>query len=88
MELFTQENVPPTPNPVIQEGLDTEAHNRILTKLCEGRKALEWNLENRDDSSREDYAIALIKHKEEMETFGISEVDYQTYLAKNKDTVH
>ncbi len=66
---------------VLKEG---EKYDEIAAKLCGKRQALEWNLANREASTREEYAIELMRLKELMRLSGITEIDYQVYLEKNK----
>jgi hypothetical protein len=70
-------------NTLIQKDADPEKYSIIASKLCDKRKALEEELKNQnlEQSLREERAISLLQLKESMRTFGVSEIDYQTYLA-------
>lgn len=56
--------------------------------LFEARKALEWNIANRDVSVRETYAAAVEKAKQEMADNGITEEEYSSYLKDRTETLH
>lgn len=73
----------PDPNPVIQKDIDSDKYNAVAAKLCEKRKTLEENLKGTEISQevREETATDLMRLKESMKVFGITEVDYQAYLA-------
>jgi hypothetical protein len=73
------------PVPFLKNG---ERYREIADKLCEKRKALEWNLINREPQAKEEYALELMRLKESMRTFGITEIDYQAYLEKKKQEIH
>jgi hypothetical protein len=73
----------------IQKDTDPAKYDAIAMKLCDKRKLLEEKTHNSTlaQAEREDSAINLIQIKKDMEIFGISEVDYQAYLAhKEKQT--
>lgn len=71
-------------NSLIQKDVDREKYEKITKTMYEKRKAIEENLkgENLEASLREAYAFSLMQIKEDMRMFGISEVEYQIYLAK------
>lgn len=69
--------------PVIQKDTDAAKYDAVAAKLCEKRMAMEVTLKGTDlkEESREEYALELMRLKESMKTFGITEIDYQAYLA-------
>lgn len=71
------------PNTVIQKDIDSDKYNAVAAKLCEKRKTLEANLRGTEISQeiREETAVDLMRLKESMKVFGITEIDYQAYLA-------
>ena len=73
----------PEPNPVIQKDIDATKYDAVAAKLCEKRKTLEFSLRGTEISQegREESAIDLIRLKESMKVFGITEIDYQAYLS-------
>lgn len=73
-------------NPIIQETIDPEKYTKILTTLCEKRKALEAALATPDLPTREEDTIALMQLKNDMALFNISEITYQAYLVKQEQT--
>ena len=84
LELFKNEE--PKTSEVFSKSPDDEVHDKIVTTLCAKRKALEWNLTNRPS---EEYKVALEEHVEKMHLFGISEVDYAVFQAKQpEEPVH
>ena len=54
---------------------------KITTILCEKRRTLEDTISK---STQEEKAGELLQLVEEMQTFGITEIDYQKYLASKK----
>lgn len=61
----------------------------IKNKLCLKRKSLEEQAHDQTKTAteREDFALELMRLKESMTTFGITEIDYQVYLAQqNKNS--
>ena len=70
----------------IEKDTDPAKYDAIAAKLCDKRKLLEEKAHSNALSQieREDVAIDLIQIKKEMGIFGISEIDYQAYLA-NKE---
>lgn len=73
----------PEPIPVIQKGTDAAKYDAVAAKLCEKRMLIEVALKGTDltDESREENALELMRLKESMRTFGITEIDYQAFLA-------
>lgn len=73
----------PEPTPVIQKDVDGAKYDAVAAKLCEKRKSLEEIVKSPDLSplAREEAAIELVRFRESMRTFGITEIDYQAYLA-------
>lgn len=78
-------NTPQTP--IIQKDTDASKYEEISKKLCIKRKTLEQDLARTDlgSATREEYALKLIDIKETLQVFGISEIDYQAYLAKGDE---
>lgn len=77
----------PKAPPVIDPSANPEKFLEVRDKLCNKRKALEWNLANRPEA-KEVYESELAFHKEAMKTFGITEVDYIAFLEKSKSELH
>lgn len=71
INLFSQNN---TTNPIISVDTDAEKFQKIVTLLCEKRKKLEETPSEENNSTLQELIV-------EMKTFGISEIDYQKYLA-------
>jgi len=71
------------PTPVIQKDIDAAKYDAVAAKLCEKRKAFEDHLKIQEltQEDREETGIELVRLKESMRTFGITEIDYQAYLA-------
>ena len=82
LNLFPKSNQ--SVNPVIQKDVDAAKYEEIATKLCVKRRTLENDLKNPnlDPNLREEYALKLIDLRESFIVFGISEIDYRTYLIK------
>ncbi len=72
----------------IQKEGDSEKYDLIFKKLCGKRNLLEDTLRTTDLSTeeREAKALDLVQIKEDMLVFGISEIDYQGYLAKREES--
>lgn len=68
--------------PLIQVEVDPNKYLKIVSTLCEKRKALELKLQDQSSQTLEEDAISLIQLKESMATFGITEIQYHAYLAK------
>jgi hypothetical protein len=79
----------PEQNPVIQKDIDADKYNAVAAKLCEKRKTLEDSLKGTEITPevREENAIDLMRLKESMKVFGITEIDYQAYLAYKEKEV-
>jgi hypothetical protein len=60
---------------------DSDTFQKITTILCEKRRILEDTISK---STQEEKAGELLQLVEEMQTFGITEIDYQKYLASKK----
>lgn len=73
-------------NSIIQKDADPDKYATIVAKLCAKRKNLELSLNNTDLTSeaREESALSLLQLKSSMATFGVSEIDYHAYLAKEE----
>ena len=71
---------------LIDKSADIEKYESIKIKLCTKRKTLEEILKRTDLSEveRTDHLSSLSLLTGSMATFGISEIDYQAYLASNK----
>lgn len=74
----------PSPGGIFSGNDDPERFERIKKALCERRYEVEKILkdENITPEVREENALLLIEKKHNLEVFGISEVDYQAFLAK------
>lgn len=60
-----------------------------VKQLLEKRKAIEWMLKHRTDSeSQRMYAKELANIKTTMDSFGITETQYQNHLNKVKEVIH
>jgi hypothetical protein len=74
--------------PVSTDESDEAKREKIVEKLCENRKLLEWqltnNLEMKDDE-RARCETSLSDAMEKMNAFGITDLEYQSYLAKHPD---
>lgn len=72
-----------TPNSIIQKSTDATKYDAIAAKLCEKRHLLELSTkdETLSPSVREENALEVIRLKESMQAFGVTEIDYQAYLA-------
>lgn len=57
---------------------DTRYHD-VSNKLCEKRRILEIKTKECEGQEKEELLLSLIRLKESMRTFGISEVDYRIY---------
>lgn len=68
--------------------VDQEKNKEIVTKLFEKRKAIMWNLTNREESTKKDYEEELAMNDLDMATFGVTKIDYEIYLASKKDVLH
>lgn len=70
----------------IQKEGGAEKYDLIFRKLAEKRHTLEETLKDQslEVSTREEKALDLVQIKEDMRVFGISEIDYQAYLANRE----
>lgn len=87
--LFSQNQTPKvsvTPSS-IEPFSDTNKNEEITKKLFAKRKALEWNLANRPEA-RQEYEEELERLKESMAAFGLTNIEYEAYLVKTKETEH
>ena len=75
-------------NSLISGEIDPEKYQKIATKLSEKRKMLEVKIKNLDLTAeeKEEAALDLYQSKQDMATFGISEIDYQAYLAQEPES--
>ncbi len=73
-------------NSLNQKDSDPARYDAIAAKLCDKRKLLEEKSHSNEVSQqeKEDLALLLIQIKQDMATFGISEIDYQAYLASKE----
>jgi hypothetical protein len=62
---------------------DASKVQEIKDKLCKKRLDLESQSSTIKPESLQEYTLSLIELKKDMEAFGVSEIDYQVYLAKN-----
>lgn len=61
-------------------------YDGIKNKLCEKRNSLEKLLTTCTEIERDEPALELMRLKESMRTFGVTEIDYQIYLETIKNT--
>ena len=74
-------------SPVIQKDVDPGKYDAIAAKLCDNRRDVEEKISSTEGTEREELAIRLLELKKGMSIFGITEIDYQAYVAqKEKDT--
>ncbi len=66
---------------IISKETDGDKFQKIFTILCDKRKKLEESITTPDQTHLEADKLTLRELIEEMKTFGISEIDYQKYLA-------
>ncbi len=71
-------------NSLIQKDTDPNKYDAIAAKLCDKRTIIEEDLKKSNDSEREVLATHLIEIKDSMKTFGITEIDYQAYVAQRE----
>ncbi len=69
-------------NSLIQKDADPSKYDAIAAKLCDKRITLEESLKTSTNKEREDLALRLIEIRDAMKTFGITEIDYQAYVAQ------
>ena len=71
---------------LIDQGFDPVKYEAIKTKLCTKRKLLEETLKQAtlSNTERADHLSSLSLLTGSMATFGISEIDYQAFLATTK----
>jgi hypothetical protein len=74
---------------LIDKSADMQKYESIKIKLCTKRKTLEEILKRTDLSEveRTDHLSSLSLLTGSMATFGISEIDYQAFLATQDNTV-
>jgi hypothetical protein len=74
----------------IQKDVDPKKYDEIAGKLCDKRRVIEKILENKDidQTTREDNALELIQIKKDLTLFGITEIDYQAYIANKERDSH
>jgi len=73
----------PESTPIIQKDADAVKYDAVAAKLCEKRKSIEEVLKDPalDQVLRDEKAMDLLQLRDSMRTFGITEIDYQAYLA-------
>lgn len=72
----------PESTPIIQKDIDSAKYDEVAGKLCEKRRAIEMEFKTElTEEVREEKALDLLQLKVSMATFGITEIDYQAYLA-------
>jgi hypothetical protein len=69
-------------SPVIQKDIDPAKFDAIAAKLCDRRSDIEQKIRTTEGFEREELAIRLLELKKDMSLFGISEIDYQAYIAQ------
>lgn len=60
----------------------------VRQQFFEKLRALEWNVQNREPSTRPSYTVAITTLKKEMEDLHILNAEYRTYLEQQKTTFH
>lgn len=75
---------PPANDPVF----NNEISDNEKIKLFERRKAIEWQLNNREPSVQDTYRAALAEVQKEIQLHGIEESEYQAYLNARKTHLH
>ena len=83
-DLLVSKDTPP--NSIIQKDVDTAKYDAISSKLCEKRYSLEMSAKdnNLEASLREENALELIRLKDSMLAFGISEINYHAFLGRKE----
>jgi hypothetical protein len=73
----------PEPTPIIQKDIDAAKYDAVAAKLCEKRKKLEDHLAEAvlTDEDRAETLIEVARLRDSMKMFGITEIDYQAYIA-------
>ncbi len=66
---------------LISKNSDGDKFQKIFSILCDKRKKLEETLQSIEQDDLTEIEQNLLELKDEMKTFGISELDYQKYLA-------
>ena len=71
---------------LVQKDSDPAKYDAIAAKLCDKRKLIEDTSHQNSlpQEERENLALSLIQIKQDMTIFGISEIDYQAYLASKE----
>lgn len=69
-------------NSLIQKENDPIKYDAVASKLCDKRIIIEEQLTTRANTEREAFTIRLIEIKDAMKTFGVTEIDYQAYVAQ------
>lgn len=76
------------PNTLIEKDADIAKYLAVSDKLCSKRRSLEENFKvlprDTPQESREELAISLLKAKEDLRLFGISETDYQIWCIQQE----
>ncbi|MBP6948524.1 MAG: hypothetical protein KBC41_04185 [Candidatus Pacebacteria bacterium] len=84
-DIFTQSNSNEDP---LRAFVDPVKVKEITEKLCSKRKETEDALKNCSDSEKDSLALKLLEQQNDMRTFGVTEIDYQVYLAKNQPSTN
>jgi hypothetical protein len=79
LHIFTQQESSNVPTNSFPDGTKVK---EIAGKLCAKRKALEEAIKTTDESKRDELALELLELQKDMAIFGVSEIDYQVYLAQ------
>ncbi len=69
--------------PIIQKDIDATKYDAVAAKLCEKRKKLEDHLAESvlTNEDRAETLVEVARLRDSMKMFGVTEVDYQAYLA-------
>jgi hypothetical protein len=83
--IFTQQEN--TQNVLPNSFIDQEKQLQIVAKIFEKRKAILWNLANREVQTHTTYLEELKMNDLDMQALGLTKIDYEVYLAKQKETI-
>ena len=81
MDIFLQEE---HTDKIIPKDTDTDKFQKIVSILCEKRRLIEESLARAEQTTLVELHQKLQELIDEMKSFGISEIDYQKYLAQQE----
>lgn len=82
-DIFTQSSDEP-----LRGFIDQTKVKVIADKLCSKRKELEERIKSCTETERDILLLELLEKQNDMRTFGVSEIDYQAYLARTVTTTN